>query len=487
MVADPRTGQALFARKAGRVERLHPENPHLSASNAMKTHIAILSFRSLLLPLFLLSGLAVAHAQTKNVYVIEISEEVDKGLGPYVERVIAEADKNPGSIILLHVDTFGGEVAIATQIKDAVIDAKAPTIAFVDKRAISAGALITLSADKIAMAPGSSIGAATPVYQTGEKASEKVVSYMRGEMRATAERTGRNPMIAEAMVDEELTLADSGLKQAGKLLTLTTAEAMRVGYCDAEAENIQEALGAFGYTDVTIIQGEMNWAESLVRILTSPFISSLLIMLGLGGLFYGIKTGHFGAVAILGVSSIALFFGAQYLVDLANALEIAMFVFGVVLLLVEIFVIPGFGVVGVSGIVLLMASLFLALIGNFDLISMDSLTAPLYTLAGAMLGLGVLVWMMIKYLPNSSSFRRFVLYGESVGGDTFSEAEESIARLLGEGGEAMTTLRPAGIATIRGERVDVVSSGEFIPAGTPVRVVYVEGRKVVVERMPKEQ
>lgn len=452
----------------------------------MKTQITISSFRALFLPvLLLLSGSSFVHAQT-NVYVIEISEEVDQGLGPYVERVIKQADQDSSAVILLHVDTFGGRVDIATQIKDAVIDAKAPTIAFVDKRAISAGALISLSADKIAMAPGSSMGAATPVYQSGEKASEKVVSYMRGEMRATAERTGRNPMIAEAMVDEDLTLPDSGIKQPGKLLTLTTAEAVQLGYCDAQAETVEDALRAFGYTNVTIVQGKMNWAESLVRVLTTPFISSLLIMLGLGGLFYGIKTGHFGTVAIVGITSISLFFGAQYLVDLANVLEIAMFAVGVILIFAEIFVIPGFGVVGISGIVLLLASLFLALIGNFDLVSMDSLTAPLYTLAGAIVGLGVLVWMMIKYLPNSSSFRRFVLYGESVGGDSYSDADDSIVRLLGEQGRAMTTLRPAGIATIHGERVDVVSSGEFITAGTPVRVVYVEGRKVVVERVPEE-
>lgn len=452
----------------------------------MKTQFAIPFVRSLIMPaLFLLAGVLPVTAQTR-VYVIEISEEVDQGLGPYVERVVAEANRDSSALILLHVDTFGGRVDIATAIKDAVIDAKAPTIAFVDKRAISAGALITLSADKIAMAPGSSMGAATPVYQTGEKASEKVVSYMRGEMRATAERTGRNPQIAEAMVDEELVPADSGLKKPGKLLTLTTDEALKVGYCDAQAENVTEALKAFGYTDVEIVQTDMNWAESLVRILTSPFISSILIMLGLGGLFYGVKTGHFGGVAIVGITSIALFFGAQYLVDLANVLEIAMFVLGVVLILAEIFVIPGFGVVGISGIVMLLASLFLALIGNFDLVSMNSLTAPLYTLAGAFVGLGVLVWMMIKYLPNSSSFRRFVLYGESVGGDTYSAAEESFAQLVGEQGRAMTTLRPAGIATIRGERVDVVSSGDFIPPGTTVRVVYVEGRKVVVERTAEE-
>lgn len=425
--------------------------------------------------------LGTVQAQTK-VYVVEIAGEVDLGLGPYVERVVADASANPSSVILLNVNTFGGRVDVATQIKDAIIDASVPTIAFVDKRAISAGALITLSADKIAMAPGGSIGAATPVSGgTGEKASEKVVSYMRGEMRATAEQAGRDPQIAEAMVDEDITLADSALNSKGKLLTLTTEEALRVGYCDAEAQTMEEALSAFGYDDVAIIKTDMNWAEGLVRVLTAPFFSSLLIMLGLGGLFYTVKTGHFGTVSIIGVSAIVLFFGSQYLVDLANMLEIVMFVVGIILIVVEVFVIPGFGVAGVSGILLIVASLFLSLIGSFDLLA-DSITGPLYTLAGAFVGLGGLIWLMVKYLPNSSAFQRFVLYGEVVGSPKELAMENSLQGLLGVSGVALTTLRPAGIATIGTERVDVVSEGEFIRAGEAVTVVHVEGRKVVVRR-----
>lgn len=425
--------------------------------------------------------LGAAQAQTK-VYVIEVTGEVDLGLGPYIERVVTDASADSSSVILLHVNTFGGRVDVATQIKDAIINADVPTLAFVDKRAISAGALITLSADRIAMAPGGSIGAATPVDGgTGEKASEKVVSYMRGEMRATAEQGGRDPLIAEAMVDEEIVLADSLLKKPGKLLTLTTEEALRIGYCDAEAESIEEALGAFGYNDVELVTSEMNWAESLVRILTAPFFSSILIMLGLGGLFYAIKTGHFGSIAIVGISSIVLFFGSQYLVELANVLEIVMFAVGVILIIAEIFVVPGFGIAGVSGIILIVASLFLALIGSFDLLE-TSLAGPLYTLAGAFAGLGILVWLMVKYLPNSSSFRRFVLYGESVGGNDDTPEKDFARALLGVQGEALTTLRPAGVATFAGERVDVVSDGDFIRAGEHVKVVRVEGRKVVVRR-----
>ncbi|MCE2502666.1 MAG: ATP-dependent Clp protease proteolytic subunit [Chlorobi bacterium] len=436
-----------------------------------------------LLLLFSLTGASQVHGQT-NVYVIEVSGDVDLGLGPYVERVVADANNDPSAVVLLHVNTFGGRVDVATKIKDAVINSVSPTIAFVDKRAISAGALITLSAEKITMAPGGSIGAATPVYQTGEKASEKVVSYMRGEMRATAEKNGRDPAIAEAMVDEEVVLSDTTLKRAGKLLTLTTEEAVDVGYCDTVVNSVEEALSAFGYHDVVIQNAGMNWAESLVRVLTSPFLSSLLIMLGLGGLFYAVKTGHFGAVSIVGISAIVLFFGAQYLVNLANALEIIMFAAGVLLLGVELFVIPGFGVAGVSGIILMVLALFLALIGSFDAISMDSLSTPLYTLAGALVGFGVIAWLMIKFLPNSSAFRRFALFEESVGGAELPEAALE-KRLRGATGSAITTLRPAGVAFLNGDQYDVVSDGEFIPAGQEIYVVHVEGRKIVVRRLPE--
>ena len=440
-----------------------------------------------ILSLLLLSFVGAVRLQGQtNVYVIEITGEVDLGLGPYVQRVVAEANNDPSAVVLLHVNTFGGRVDVATEIKDVVINSVAPTIAFVDKRAISAGALITLSAEKIAMAPGGSIGAATPVHQTGEKASEKVVSYMRGEMRATAEKNGRDPAIAEAMVDEEVMISDTALKETGKLLTLTTEEAVDVGYCDTVVNSVEEALAAFGYNDVVIKKTGMSWAESLVRILTSPFLSSLLIMLGMGGLFYAIKTGHFGTVSIIGIGAIIVFFGAQYLVDLANALEIILFVVGVILIIVEIFVIPGFGVAGISGIILMVLALFLALIGNFDAISMDSLSTPLYTLAGAFVGFGVLAWLKIKFLPNSSAFRRFALFEESVGGEALPETalEE---RLRGATGSAVTTLRPAGVARLNGEQHEVISDGEFITAGEKIYVVHVEGRKIVVRRMGEDE
>ena len=419
------------------------------------------------------------RAQDRPVYVVEITGEVDLGLTSYVRRAFAEADAAGAAAVVLHVNTFGGRVDVATEVRDIVLNSAIPTIAFVDKRAISAGALITLAADSIAMAPGGSLGAATPVDGSGEKASEKMVSYMRGEMRATAEQSGRNPALAEAMVDETLAITDSLLQRPGQLLTLTTEEALRVGYADADAATLPVALEKLGFGGLPIVTISMSWSEHLVTFLTSPFVSSLLIMLGLGGLFYGIKTGHFGVVATIGLGAISLFFGAQYVAELANFLEILMFLAGIVLLAIEIFVIPGFGVVGILGIVMMLTSLFLALGGSFTATSYDSLAVPLYTLAGSFVGLSIIVALMVRYLPGSSAFSHLVLQTPATA--TSHELAET-RDLLGAEGRALTTLRPAGVALLRNERCDVITEGEYISAGEAVRVVRVEGRKVVVRR-----
>lgn len=316
----------------------------------------------------------------------------------------------------------------------------------------------------------------------GSGRPEKIVSYMRSEMRATAERNGRDPKIAEAMVDENVELADSTYKKHGQLLTLTTDEAVKLGYCDAVAPTLEAALDSMGYSGARIVMTDLTASESLVNFLTSPVLSSLLIMFGLGGLFFGMKTGHINTISILGIASIAIFFVSHYLVDLANAIEVMVFLVGLILIALEIFVIPGFGAAGVIGIVMVVASLFMALVGNFDLVTYDSVTVPLYTLAASLIGLGILVALMIKYLPQSSAFNKFVLQ------TTYTSELPPLANinykaLLGMEGEAMTTLRPAGTALLGNERVDVITEGEFIGAGEPVRVVRIDGRRIIVRRL----
>lgn len=417
----------------------------------------------------------------QNVTVIKIFDEVDLGMVSYVKRSVEEAEANRSSAIVLHVNTFGGRVDAATQIRDAIISTKVPlTIAFVDKRAISAGALITIAAQKIAMAPGGSIGAVTPVDMQGAKASEKVVSYMRAEMRATAERNNRNPVIAEAMVDESLGIdsLQGMLLDTGRLLTLTTKDAIVVGYCDAEVSTIEQALSAFGISDPTLTRAEEIIGDKIIRFLTLPMVSSILIMIGLGGLFYSIKTGELGSITAVSLLALALFFGGQYITEVAPTLAAVLFIVGVGLLIAEIFI-PSFGIAGILGIVGIALGLFLALAGDFDKLTPDRLRDSLLSLAVALIGFFVIAGVIFRFAPGWPMVRRLV--NQDVSGDVSSMVETQ-KLLLGKEGIATTVLRPAGSAIIDGRKIDVVTEGEFISAGAPVRIIGISGNRTVVKQ-----
>jgi membrane-bound serine protease (ClpP class) len=249
--------------------------------------------------------LITLSAQDKKVYHAYIEGDIDLGLAPYVKRVISEAETNLADAIIFEINTFGGRVDAATQIKDAILDSKVKTIAFIDKRAISAGALISLSCEQIIMVPGASIGASTVVDQSGQKQAEKYQSYMRSEMRATAEKTGRPTDVAEAMVDE--TVVIEGLVDSSKLVTLTSEEAVKWGIADTIISSFEKVLIANGLEDAEVINLDENWAESIVRFINNPIISSLLIMIGLLGLFTEIKTPGWGLPGTAALIALALY------------------------------------------------------------------------------------------------------------------------------------------------------------------------------------
>ena len=444
------------------------------------------SIRRLVPPVVLLLALlfspSVGMAKGSAV-VLEISGEVDRGMFLYITRAIGTlSEQEDPPVLLLDIDTHGGRIDMATQIRDAILSYPGPSIAYVNPRAISAGALISLAADQIVMAPGASIGAVTPVTGTGEEATRKVVSYMRGEMRGTAEQRGRDPLIAEAMVDKEYQLDESYPFSDRRPLTLTSKEAVEIGFVDAAAPSIEEALEVSGYGTPTIERIEPNSSESFIDFLNTPIINSILIMIGLGGLFFAVKTGHAGIGLIIGLASLALFFTSQYVVDLANLLEMIIFVAGVLLLAAEVFVVPGFGVVGISGLLLMVTGLFLALVGSLDVLEVADVTQPLYTLVGAFAGFFVLAWAMYRFLPHSSRFRRFSLLGESVATSTgATHTADDLAAFVGRVGVVVSTLRPAGVARFDDENLDVVSNSGLVRSGERVLVTSVEGRRVIVE------
>lgn len=433
--------------------------------------------KRLILSLFLLISITIS-AQEK-VYYANIEGDIDLGLAPYIKRVVKEAETNFASAIIFRINTFGGRVDAATQIKDAILNSKVKTIAFIDKRAISAGALIALSCEKIVMVPGASMGASTVVDQTGQKQSEKYQSYMRSEMRATAEKNGRRTDIAQGMVDETIIIPDIK-DDSTKLVTLTSEEALKYKMADTVLTNIDQVKETFGLQNAELVTLDSNWAEDFVRFVNNPIISSLLIMLGLIGLYTEIKTPGWGLAGTMGVISLAIFFGAGYILELASIIEILMFVIGVVLLVIEIFVIPGFGIFGILGILLMVGSLFLGLLSDFEMIDWSIISIAIIQLGLTFLFTFIVIFLLLRFLPKTEMWGKLIL-NEQVAARSGYAAKPDFAHLIGQEGIAFTDLRPSGTALINGNRIDVVTEGDYIKNGSRIKVKSAEGSKVVVE------
>lgn len=454
------------------------------------------SFRKVILSIVLLAlGLISASwnifaqlTQTgeikKNIiYVVPIKGVIDLGLAPFVERALAEAEKNQAAAVILDINTFGGRVDAAVQIRDALLDSPVRTIAFVDKRAISAGALISLAAETIIMAPGGTIGAATPVQSgpsgnTTAPTSEKTVSYVRKEFRSTAESRKRPPLIAEAMVDSDVVIPD--VSEKGKLLTLTTEEALKLKVADLQANSIEALLKALDIKDAELRTLAPNWAEEIVRFLTHPVVSSLLVSVAMLGIFLELRTPGFGIPGAIGLTSLSLFMWGHWLVQLAGWEELLLAGAGLFLLLLELFVIPGFGVAGILGLLALLSALVMSTLGagSHSEIVLWAVVRMGFSIIVAI----VLSVLFLKFLPKLPVGRKLILSTELDASDGYASAPASDYQWLGRTGHAHSTLRPAGIADIQGHRVDVVSDGEFIDAGEPIRVMHVDGNRIVVQR-----
>lgn len=425
-----------------------------------------------LIPAALLSLSALSWADFLEV---PIEGTIDGGLAAFVDRNVQEAEKMKADGIIFHVNTPGGRIDSAVHIKDAILNSKVPTIAFVDKSAISAGALITLACDSIFMATGSSIGAATAVDLEGKKASEKVISYMRAQMRATAEAKNRRPELAEAMVDEDI--AVPGLTAKGKLLTLTYSEAEKVAISNGTVTGLADVLYRLNKPDTPVQLATVNWAEKIVRFLTDPIVSSLLMSLGFLGLLIELKTPGFGLGGAIAIIAFTLFFGSHFIVKLAGLGEILLLLTGITLLLLEIFVFPGFGMAGFAGVALILISFFFSLIGNMP--GASDFTAAMHVLGWTFLITVAAGFLLIRYLPKSSLFRKVSMSMVENSSDGFASAETR-HDLIGQVGVALSDLRPAGVAEFAGMRLDVVTEGGYIEKGAKVVVSEAHGMRVVV-------
>lgn len=423
--------------------------------------------------LILLGASGAAACAAGPVYVVKVIGEVWPGQARFVRESLEVARAKNASLIVLEINTFGGRVDAATQIKDAIQDQSIPTVAWVHNRAISAGALIALSAQKIAVAPGSTIGAAAPRTFGGEPVSDpKTLSYLRQEFAASAQQRGRNPDIAVAMVSAEKTVALVGVKPGG-ILTLRGDQALRVGYAEFQAKSVADIVKQMGLPAATPVTfSEPSLWETVSRVITSPWVTVGLLVFGCVMLFIELLTLHtWGLMGTLGIGAVGLVFASHITAGSAGWIGVVLVLAGLTFLLLEAHVFPGFGIAGVSGLLLFFLGMFWSLGGSQNAVFALSVSTIL-TIAS--------IVGFFAYLPRSAVWKKMgqqMQQRASLGYVT----SENLSHLLGRTGRAVTVLRPSGAADIDGIRVNVVTEGEFLEIGTPLVVIKVEGSRVVVD------
>ena len=429
------------------------------------------------------------------VYRVPIEGIIDLGLPPFIQRTLEDAESNEATAVIFDINTFGGRVDAATQIKDAILGADILTIAFINRRAISAGALISLSCEKIYMTGGGLIGAATAVDMTGKKGSEKVISFMREEMASTAEKRGRSKEIARGMVDEELTFThlviggdsikvdDIEGRKDGKLISLTTEQALKYKIADGTAENMEALLDSLGYSSVQTIETTENWSEAIVRFLTNPVVASLLTTFGFLGILFELQSPGWGIPGFVGLACLILSLSASYIAQLATMSDMLFVLTGLALILLEVLVIPGFGIAGLGGIGLMIYGLYLLLLPDIPVgeeVLGQAMDGFLIGLVGAVIGLVLLVKLMIKtkfweQLTAPDTQKKEDGYSNTLGWES----------LQGETGIADTDLHPSGWVRVKDQRIFVVSEGEFIEEGKEIKILSVDGNRVLVRELTK--
>jgi membrane-bound serine protease (ClpP class) len=415
-------------------------------------------------------------ATGRVVYRVPVTGVIEQGLAPFIERSLREATEAGAQAVILDIDTPGGRIDSAERITDAIRDADVPVYAFVNRRAFSAGAMISLAARQIYMLPGSVIGAATPVDGSGTKAPEKAVSAMRSEMRALAEQRGLDPRVAEAMVDDQLDVP--GVKPAGQLLTLTTSEAASYRYA-VPVESFEDVLTEIGSAGAQVYTMDVNWAEQVVRFLTHPAVAPFLLSLGFLGLIIEIKAPGFGLPGALGLAALSAFFGSHLLLGLAGWEDLLIVGAGVVLLAVEIFVIPGFGIAGLLGIGAMVGGLFLTMLGGYPTAPEIAQVSGIITTS--LLAIVVVAWALIRRAPGSRHLaRRGIFLTSKTSRETGFTTQEQRPELVGIEGVALTDLRPTGVGQFGEEHVDVVSDSGWVTQGTPIKILASEGYRHVV-------
>jgi membrane-bound serine protease (ClpP class) len=420
-----------------------------------------------------------------KVYKFDIRKDIGPPIWRRTQKAVEEAEAMNADLIIINMNTYGGMVESADSIRTKILNTPIKTIAYIDNNAASAGALIAIACDKIYMHTGSNIGAATVVDQSGEVLPDKYQSYMRSMIRSTAETNGRDPKIAEAMVDPDVYI--EGIIDSGKVLTLTTTEAIKHGFCDGTAQNIEALLAEEGITNYEMFSYKASAIENIIGFLINPAVSGILIMVMLGGLYFELQTPGVGFPILAASIAAVLYFAPLYLEGLAANWEILLFFVGMILLGVELFVIPGFGVAGVAGIICILASLFFSLIGNvgFDFKGIPSvdIVRPLFIVIISFTVSLILSVIFGKKFMSTALFGRLVLQDVQEASQGYVSGSDLYNALVGKTGVAITTLRPSGKIELEGEVYNASALYGYIEKGDAIMVSKYDGMNILVKKV----
>jgi membrane-bound serine protease (ClpP class) len=448
--------------------------------------------------LVLLPALAFGQISQDKVVIFDLKQEINPAATRITQKAVKRANEENASLILVHMNTYGGYVTDADSIRTILLNSKIPAYVFIDNNAASAGALISLACDKIYMRKGSSIGATTVVNEDGAKAPDKYQSYMRKQMRSTAESHGydtlisgydttfrykRNPDIAEGMVDESIVV--EGLDDSLKVITLTTQEAVKWGYCEGITSSIDEILKLNDLSNAKLIKVKPSTLDNLISFLANPALRSIFILLMIGGIYFELQTPGLGFPIAAALIAAVAYFAPLYLDGLAANWEIALFIIGVLLIAAEVFVIPGFGIAGVSGILLTITGLVLSMINNIDLdfsqTRDEDWNNALASVFFALLGLVAVFYFFGNNLLKSKAFQRLV-HQTSIDSKVSIQLEGEIDNsFIGKKGISQTALRPMGKVMVEGKLYEAKTYGQFIDQGESIEIIALDNQYLIVK------
>ena len=474
-----------------------------------RSTLKITAYTLIILSLIMLSAQPAGNLDenqkdTTMVYLFEIKENIAPPAWRLTKRAFDEADEMNADLILIHLNTYGGMLDAADSMRTKILNSDIPVWVFIDNNAASAGALISIACDSIYMRPGGSIGAATVVNQSGEVVPDKYQSFMRSTMRATAEAHGkdtvisgndtiiswhRDPSIAEAMVDPSIYV--EGISDTGKVLTFTTDEAIRHGFCEGHAKNVEEVFEVAGVENYKIRRHKTTGLDKIIGFLLNPMISGILIMILVGGIYFELQSPGIGFPLAAAVVAAILYFAPLYLEGLAENWEVLIFIIGLVLIAVEIFAIPGFGVAGIAGIILVVAALTLAMVDNivFELewnIAFAEVIKRFFIVITSMFLSLVISLYLGKHLFTSKAFAGLALDSNLSTEDGFLGVESQQKELVGRTGIVESDLRLGGKVVIDDEIYDAFSEYGFINKGEKVKVTRYETGQIYVVKVDEE-